>query len=139
MQEGGLLIGAAVTQDEVIDKLLELSSPDVGAASKLAAEGKPEVTGSFMSFSNSFSRLWGGASSGAGAISAAPQHVWLPLAQHLQRIAGNQASTIFSGASFLPAFRRPACLLVSLGVNFSRHCKCFLVRACHRDALTVVC
>ena len=93
LQEGGLLIGAAVTQEEVIDKLLELSSR-TQAASKLAAGGKPEVTGSFMSFSNSFSRLWGGASAGTGATSAAPQHVWLPLAKHLQRIAGNQASTI---------------------------------------------
>ena len=114
VQEGGLLIGAAVTQEEVIDKLLELSSPDIGAASKLAAGGKPEVTGSFMSFSNSFSRLWGGASSGAGAISADPQHVWLPLAKHLQRIAGNQASTIIQRCIIL------ACLQeISMPSGFS--------------------
>ena len=133
-----MLIGAAVTQEEVIDKLLELSSPDVGAASKLAAGGKPEVTGSFMSFSNSFSRLWGGASLGAGAISADPQHVWLPLAKHLQRIAGNQASTIIQRASFLLRLQETSMPSGLFWCELQQVCRCSLVRACHRDALTVV-
>ena len=82
MQEGGLLIGAAVTQEELIDKLLELTSE---SSLKLATTS--EVASSFM---GGFSRLWGGASSGAAALSADPKNVWLPIAKHLQRIAGNQ-------------------------------------------------
>jgi len=82
LQDGGLLIGAAVTQEEVIDRLLELAAPATAAAKLTAAA--PQVAGSFMS------RLWGGASSGAAAASADPKHVWLPIAKHLQRIAGNQ-------------------------------------------------
>jgi len=77
-----MLIGAAVTQEEVIDRLLELAAPAT-AATKLTAAA-PQVAGFFMS------RLWGGASSGAAAASADPKHVWLPIAKHLQRIAGNQ-------------------------------------------------
>ena len=37
LQEGGLLIGAAVTQEELIDKLLELTCCAASAATKLAA------------------------------------------------------------------------------------------------------
>ena len=85
-----MLIGAAVTQEELIDKLLELTSAP--AASKLAATTS-EAAGSFM---GGFSRLWGGSASGAAASPADPKHVWLPIAKHLQRIAGNQV--------------RPACL-----------------------------
>ena len=84
-----MLIGAAVTQEEVIDKLLELTAPDT-AASKVApaaASAGAEATGSFM---GGFSRLWGGASSGTAAPSGDTKSVWLPLAKHLQRIAGNQ-------------------------------------------------
>ncbi|CAL5222937.1 g5372 [Coccomyxa viridis] len=80
--EGGLLIGSAVTQEELIDKLLELTSE---SSSKLATTS--EVASSFM---GGFSRLWGGAPSGAAASSADPKSVWLPIAKHLQRIAGNQ-------------------------------------------------
>ncbi len=121
----------------MIDKLLELSSPDTGGASKAAAGGKPEVTGSFLSFGNTFSRLWGGASSGAGAsaTSAGPEHVWLPLAKHLQRIAGNQASTITQRriAPALPS-RDQRAFLSCLRVNFSTLCKCSLACACHTGA-----
>ena len=73
-----------MTQEELIDKLLELTSAPSG--SKLAA-ATSEAASSFMS---GFSRLWGGASSGTAASSADPKHVWLPIAKHLQRIAGNQ-------------------------------------------------
>ena len=79
-----MLIGAAVTQEELIDKLLELTS---ASSSKLAA-ATSDVASTFM---GGFRSLWGGASSGAAASSADPKHVWLPIAKHLQRIAGNQA------------------------------------------------
>ena len=89
LQEGGLLIGAAVTQEEVIDKLLEMTAPGT-AASKVAAaatSAAAEATGSFI---GGFSRLWGGTSSGTATPSGDAKSVWLPLAKHLQRIAGNQ-------------------------------------------------
>ena len=91
-----MLIGAAVTQEEVIDKLLELSAP-VDAASLLLSASAPEAVGSFLS---GFSWLWGRASSGAGAASAEPKHVWLPIAKHLQRIAGSQVPFTFSSAEY---------------------------------------
>ena len=72
-----------MTQEELIDKLLELTS---ASSSKLAATTS-EVASTFM---GGFRSLWGGASSGAAASSADPKHVWLPIAKHLQRIAGNQ-------------------------------------------------
>ena len=80
-----MLIGAAVTQEELIDKLLELTIAP-SAASKLAA-ATSEAAGSLM---GGFSRLWGGSPSGTAASPADPKHVWLPIAKHLQRIAGNQ-------------------------------------------------
>ena len=96
LQEGGLIIGAAVTQEELIDKLLELTAAP-SAGTKLAA-ATSEAASSFM---GGFSRLWGGASSGAAASSADPKHVWLPIAKHLQRIAGNQVRPTFIKAATL--------------------------------------
>ena len=89
LQEGGLLIGAAVTQEEVVDKLLELTAPDAAASTvaAAAASAAADATGSFI---GGFSRLWGGTSSGTAAPSGDAKPVWLPLAKHLQRIAGNQ-------------------------------------------------
>ena len=84
-----MLIGAAVTQEEVIDKLLELTVPDT-AASEVAAAAASAAAETTNSFIGGFSRLWGGTSSGTTATSGDAKSVWLPLAKHLQRIAGNQ-------------------------------------------------
>ena len=81
-----------MTQEEVVDKLLELAAPDTAAskAAAAAASAAAEATGSFI---GGFSRLWGGTSSGTTAPSGDATSVWLPLAKHLQRIAGNQVQS----------------------------------------------
>ena len=78
-----------MTQEEVVDKLLELTAPDTAAphTAAAAASAAAETTSSFI---GGFSRLWGGTSSGTSAPSGDAKSVWLPLAKHLQRIAGNQ-------------------------------------------------
>ena len=60
MQEGCLLIDAALTQEELIDKLLELTS----ASSPKLAAATSEAASSLM---GGFSKLWGRAPIGTAA------------------------------------------------------------------------
>lgn len=117
-QDGGLLIGAAVTQEELIDCLLGGSSAksststdsSQGAAARRAPSscpnGQPQLpscrngqperpqrssSGSGGSVSNALKWLLGMQDGGSGAKPGAdPAAVWVPMAKHLQRIAGNQ-------------------------------------------------
>ncbi|KAK9918869.1 hypothetical protein WJX75_007680 [Coccomyxa subellipsoidea] len=71
-QDGGLLIGAAVTQEELIDCLLGSSSAKSSTSTDSSQGAAAQRGGS-------------GAKPGAD-----PAAVWVPMAKHLQRIAGNQ-------------------------------------------------
>ncbi|BDA48926.1 probable indole-3-acetaldehyde oxidase [Coccomyxa sp. Obi] len=123
-KEGGLLIGAAVTQEELIDCLLSSSSSeDGGAKSSTRASGRhlprdcpngqptqlpscpngqpeqpqPNRSGS-GSLAGAVNWLLGRSSSAEvkSTDKCDPAAVWTPLAKHLQRIAGNQASLAFA-------------------------------------------
>ncbi len=127
MQDGGLLIGAAITQEELIDCLLGSSSSSSsssaksgqssgadgsrGAAARQAPGSCPNGQPQLPSCRNGQpERQLPRSSSGSGSVASAvrwllgmqdgssaakpscdPAPVWVPLAKHLQRIAGNQA------------------------------------------------
>ena len=89
LQEGGLFIGAAVTQEELIDQLLASCPEGKLDAAALAADAKAAQGG------KGGGGLWrllglGGQQGKADRSSSDPAPVWAPLAAHLQRIAGNQ-------------------------------------------------
>ena len=107
-QDGGLLVGAAVTQEELIDKLLascqEQSSPLQPSAADVP-DGARAARGAG-------SGLWSllGYRSALTEAGVDPSAVWMPLAKHLQRIAGNQVRRAAPGRRrfALPVLPNPA-------------------------------
>lgn len=91
-----MVVGAAVTQEELIDTLLRSCSADTQQEAPAGSEHAPPGAASQAAGAK------GGASLGLwwllgykGEVAEAevdPSPVWRPLAQHLQRIAGSQVS-----------------------------------------------
>ena len=93
-----MLVGAAVTQEELIDELLrscsEQTQQESPASSDRAAADKAAgaVSQSSTATGATSLGLWWllGYKGEVAEAEVDPTPVWRPLAQHLQRIAGNQ-------------------------------------------------